>query len=243
VCGRYASASPVEDMAEAFGIRPQCILDPPPLPSYNVAPTDPVPGVLIRRTDRQADMRQLRTLHWGLLPPWATDARSAARRINARVETVAARPAFRGALAARRCLLPASGYFEWTSSDSTATAPVKATVKQPYFLHPADGGLLAFAGLYERWSDADGATRWTCTILTTAATGPLSRLHDRMPMVVSPTDWTAWLDPTRTDPAAALRLPVCPAGLLAAYPVHARVGNVRATGPELVAPLSGRPVF
>ncbi len=227
MCGRYVASARAEDLAEVFGIRPEHVLDRPE-PSYNVAPTDPVPGVLIRSQGDQA-ARELRVLHWGLVPWWAANAGGAARRINARVETVAARPAYRSALAARRCLLPADGYFEW------ATGPHGR--RQPYFLRPQEQSRLAFAGLYERWRESTGQLRWTATILTAAASGPLTALHDRMPMVVPAPNWDAWLDPDLTNAQEALSLPMSPGELLTAYPVHPRVGNVRGSGAELIAPV------
>jgi len=163
------------------------------------------------------------------VPWWAANAGGAARRINARVETVAARPAYRSALAARRCLLPADGYYEW------ATGPNGR--RQPYFLRPPAGSGLAFAGLYERWREPTGQLRWTATILTAAASGPLAVLHDRMPMVVPEPDWEAWLDPDLTNAHEALSLPMSPGELLTAYPVHPRVGSVLESGSGLIAPV------
>lgn len=226
MCGRYAASSRAEDIAEVFGIRPERVVERP-VPNYNVAPTDPVPAVLERSTAGDpGDPRELRLLRWGLVPWWAADSCGAARLINARFETVAARPSYRSALSARRCLLPADGYFEWkVGSDG---------VRQPFFLRPVAPGSLAFAGLYERWRDPAGTTLWTCTILTTAASGPLKRLHDRMPMVVPPSNWDAWLDRGLVDSTEALSLPVAPASLLTAHRVHPRVGNVRQSGPGLV---------
>ncbi len=227
MCGRYASSARAEDLAGVFGIRPEQVVDRPE-PSYNVAPTDPVPGVLTRTSGDQA-ARELRVLHWGLVPRWAGDARGAARRINARVETVATLPAYRSALAARRCLLPADGYYEWATGSHGR--------RQPYFLRPPGGSCLAFAGLYERWRDPTGQLRWTATILTTGAIGPLADLHDRMPMVVPELNWEAWLDPDLTNAHEALSLPMSPSELLTAYPVHPRVGNVRESGAGLIAPV------
>jgi putative SOS response-associated peptidase YedK len=230
MCGRYAASQRAEDIAEVFGIRPEGVLERPE-PSYNVAPTDPVPAVLRRLDDRSDDGRVLRLLRWGLVPWWAPDARGAARRINARIETVATRPAYRAALAARRCLLPADGYYEWTTGPDGG--------RQPFFLRPTEPGPLALAGLYERWRDPAGTSVYSCTILTTAASGTLAVLHDRMPMVVPPSNWDAWLDRSLVDVSEALSLPRSPSPLLTAHPVHPRVGNVRASGPELSAAVDG----
>ena len=142
------------------------------------------------------------------------------------METVRERPAYRAALASRRCLLPANGYFEWAIGSDGA--------KQPHFLHPRDGAMLPLAGLYERWRAPTGEARWTCTILTTAAAGPLAALHNRTPMMVPPAGWYDWLDPRRTDPGAALTLLIPAIESLDAYPVHPRIGNVREIGAQLI---------
>jgi putative SOS response-associated peptidase YedK len=159
--------------------------------------------------------------------------------INARMETVAEKPSFRRAFAARRALLPADGYYEWYATART-TAKGKP-VKQPYFIHPRDGRSLAMAGLYEIWRDPDRADddpdrfRWTCTVLTTTAEDELGHIHDRMPLMVARDRWAEWLDPTRPGDTGLL-VPAAP-GSLEAYPVATLVNNVRNNGPELVDPL------
>lgn len=185
-------------------------------PDYNVAPTKEVHAVLVRH-----GVRQLRVLKWGLVPSWAPDTKDAARLINARIETVADRPAFRSALHRRRCLVPADGWYEW------AAAPDQPG-RQPYFITPADGSLLAFAGLYE-WR----AGQYTCTILTAAATGVLSEVHDRMPITVDRGQWAAWLDPSQADPPLPL---VSAIDGLELRPVGTAVGNVANNGPALIEP-------
>jgi putative SOS response-associated peptidase YedK len=238
MCGRYASSSDPRDLADEFGVEDVRIAAPLP-PSYNVAPTDEVYAVVERpaRADRP-QQRQLRTLRWGLVPSWAKDPSIGSRMINARMETVAEKPAFRKAFAARRCLVPADGYYEWY-----ATAQVRGgkPVKQPFFIRPAGHGVLAMAGLYEIWHDRGrpdddpDAWRWTCTIITTTAEDDLGRIHDRMPLMVEPDRWDAWLDPSH-DATLDLLEPALP-GRLEAYPVGPLVNNVRNNGPELIAPL------
>ena len=161
--------------------------------------------------------------------------------INARMETVAEKPAFKKAFAKRRCLLPADGYFEWYGE-------VKGK-KQPFFIRPADGGVLAMAGLYELWRDpsvpADAEADpwlWTVTVLTTTATDDLGRIHDRMPLLVEKQRYAEWLDPAVDDPdeLRGLLVPAAP-GLLTAYPVATTVNNVKNNGPELVDPLPAEP--
>jgi putative SOS response-associated peptidase YedK len=205
-------------------------------PDYNVAPTDPVPVVLIRHPpgDRSGPVgRQLRVARWGLVPSFARDAGGAARRINARAETVAGLPSFRAALSRRRCLVPADGWYEWARQDDGG--------RQPYFLTPADGSLLAFAGLYEIWGDA-GSRLLTCAIVTTAAVGELVRVHDRMPLVLPPEAWAGWLDPARSHPGPLLAPPAPDlVDRLELRPVGPAVGNVANDGPQLIAPVPPAP--
>lgn len=242
MCGRYASSRRPEDLIEEFDVA-ESLIETPLEPDYNVAPTKPVYAVLERppRPDR-SQQRQLRALTWGLVPSWAKDPGIGNRMINARMETVAEKPAYRKAFASRRCLLPADGYFEWYLTDDL-DAKGKPR-KQPFFIRPADGGVLAMAGLYEIWRDpavADGQPgmfRWTCTVITTEATDDLGHIHDRMPLMVSPGRWSDWLDPAPRPTPELLELlePALP-GRLTAYPVSTSVGNVHNNGPELIAPL------
>jgi putative SOS response-associated peptidase YedK len=236
VCGRYASDTSDFDLTWQFEV--QDVLDEAPGPSWNVAPTDPVRIVVQRSphgTSRSGSVRQLRTARWGLVPSWSRDRRGAAMMINARIETVTQKPAFRAAAARRRCLIPALGYYEWQKTGQG---------KIPYFLHDPDGGVLAMAGLYEFWRDpglpADDPTRWlwTCTIITQPATDLLGQIHDRSPVVVPPDLRADWLDCSSDDAGTASGLLArVPAARLEPYVVSAAVGNVRNNGPELVAPV------
>jgi len=255
MCGRYASSRRPEDLLEEFEVVDDRV--PAPLePDYNVAPTKEVYAVLERlprrdedededeapeqRTAQQAE-RQLRVLRWGLVPSWAKDAAIGSRMINARRETVAEKPAFRRALAARRCLLPADGYYEWYPTSQTTKSGKPR--KQPFFIRPRDGGVLAMAGLYEIWRDPDRPEddpdrfRWTCTVITTAAEDDLGRIHDRMPMMVDPARWAGWLDPMASQEAVLDLLEPAAPGRLEAHPVSSLVGNVRNNGPDLTVPL------
>jgi putative SOS response-associated peptidase YedK len=190
--------------------------------------------------------RQLRTLRWGLVPFWAKDPAIGSRMINARMETVHEKPAYRRAFSSRRCLLPADGYFEWYPTEQRTKAG--KPVKQPFFIHPADGGVLAMAGLYEIWRDPtrdeDDPQRflWTCTVLTTRAEDSVGHIHDRMPLLVEPDRYAAWLDPSHAEVKDLTRLlePAAP-GRLEAYPVSTRVNNVRNNGPELLDALPADP--
>lgn len=243
MCGRYAAAKDTAVLAEEFGA---VALPGDDLPAdYNVAPTKRVHLVV----DRELDGVRNRTLEvgrWGLIPSWAKDPSMGSRLINARAETVATKPAFRGAFARRRCLVPADGYYEWyTPTDPQApTGKGGRPLKQPFYIHPADGSSLAMAGLYEWWRDPavpeadESAWRLTCTIITTEATDDVGRIHDRMPMTIEPAQWSAWLDPgVGADDAGALLVPAA-TGTLNAYPVSTRVNSVRNHGPELLVPLA-----
>src|SRR6476659_6850789 len=208
MCGRYASSRKPEDLVEEFEIRTSKV-DEALAPDFNVAPTKPVYAVLERSpSPRDAEEpdppeRQLRVLSWGLVPSWAKDPSIGNRMINARMETVAEKPAYKKAFAVRRCLLPADGYFEWypTEEQTLAGKPVK----QPFFIRPKDGGVLAMAELYEIWRDPTRAEddperfRWTCTVLTTQAEDELGHIHDRMPLMLPREAYAAWLDPASSD--------------------------------------------
>lgn len=223
MCGRYVSSRPPAELATVLGAHDETA-GAVPSPDFNVAPTKPVPAALVR-----GEHRKLVALRWGLVPSWAKDPRIGSRLINARVETVADKPAFRAAFRRRRCLLPADGYYEWQAGDGPK-AP-----KQPYFLHPADGSLLVMAGLYEIWQDAEGRPLWTTTVLTTEASDELGRIHDRTPLVLPPEAWDAWLDPAADDPRGLL-VPALQ-GSLRALPVSTAVNNVRNNGAELIQPV------
>ena len=216
----------------------------PLLADYNVAPTKEVYAVVQQpaRPEPERDLpaeRQLRVLTWGLIPSWAKDPSIASRLINARLETAADKPAFRKAFASRRCLLPADGYYEWYPAAQVGARG--KPVKQPFFIRPREGGVLAMAGLYEIWRDPTRADedparfRWTCTVLTTRAEDDLGHIHDRMPLMVEPRRWGQWLDPHRDAPADLLT-PAQASGL-EAYPVSRRVNDVRNNGPDLLTPL------
>jgi putative SOS response-associated peptidase YedK len=254
MCGRYASARKRQELLAEFQVQADHAAESLE-PDYNVAPTKPVYGIVARRERSSPDdgaprpradgdgrpvTRQLRVLRWGLVPSWAKDPSRGSNLINARVETVAVKPAFRRAFAQRRCLLPADGYYEWQPG-----APVGGRVrKQPLFMSPRGGGVLAMAGLYELWrvpdlpADDQAAWLWTATIITTRATDEFGHIHDRMPTVIERGQWAHWLDPVRTDPADLLGLlqPAASADLDTRR-VSPAVNNVRNNGPELIEPV------
>jgi putative SOS response-associated peptidase YedK len=245
MCGRYASIKAPADLADEF--RAVDATDGAARADYNVAPTKQVVTV-VQRHPRDADgtpdpdtvERTLRLVRWGLVPSWAKDPKAGARMINARSESAAEKPAFRRALSSRRCLLPADGWYEWQRGPEH---------KQPYFTRNADGSSLAMAGIWEYWKPKDDPENAypdglvTAAVLTTSAVGVLAQVHDRMPLLLPPSAWDAWLDPdtpASADAVAALLAP--PSAELVAglevLPVSPMVNNVRNNGPELLAPLA-----
>ncbi|WP_250297962.1 SOS response-associated peptidase [Streptomyces sp. A 4/2] len=268
MCGRFAASRGPEDLAGLFGAEkwdPVETVTEPVVPDWNVAPTKTVQVVLerpLKDAGTRRPVRQLRNLTWGLVPSWAKSPEGAARMINARAETVHEKPSFRRAFAARRCIVPADGYYEWVTAADERQLEVegrkKRPRKQPYFVTPADGSVMAFAGLYEFWRDpslpGDHPKAWwaTCTIVTTeaettplaghedgaAGPGSLAEIHPRMPLMLTADRWDDWLDPARTEPGELTGLLTPPpAGLVRAYPVSTAVSNVRNNGPELLTAL------
>lgn len=245
MCGRYAAFREAQDLADAFDVddlAPDAAALPP---SWNVAPTDPV-RVVVERRERVGSeptgpvRRSLRLARWGLVPGWAQDPSIGARLINARVESLATKPAFRRALAARRCLVPADGWYEWTAPPPEAPRGPR----QPHWITRSDGGPLAFAGLYEFWRDParaeDDPLRWlvSATVVTgDAAPAPaVAALHDRRPVVLPPERWAAWLDPEQGAEAAMALLAVAPPPLRTVT-VSTEVNRVTANGPGLITPV------
>jgi putative SOS response-associated peptidase YedK len=244
MCGRYASIKAPADLADEF--RAVDATDGAAKPDYNVAPTKQIITVVERHPrdedgtpDPDSTERTLRMVRWGLVPSWAKDPKAGARMINARSESAATKPAFRRAMNARRCLIPADGWFEWQRGPEH---------KQPYYTHYADGRSLAMAGLWEYWKPKDDPDNEypnglvTAAVLTTEAVGPLAQVHDRMPLVLPSAAWDAWLDPDAgadADSVASLLAPPSPelVAALELRPVSPQVNNVRNNGPELLEPL------
>jgi len=220
MCGRFLSTTSAADLAAAFGAELATEERPP---RYNVAPTDEVYAVA-----EHGDRRRLGVVRWGLVPPWAESPRVGARMINARAETLLDKEVFRGPLARRRCVLPADGFYEWTRGDGA---------KQAWHLRPRDGGILAFAGLWESWRrhSEDGDRVVSATIVTTAANEAVAPVHDRMPVCLPREAWDEWLDPANDDVLGLTALLVpAPEALLELRPIGPAVGNVANDGPELL---------
>lgn len=224
MCGRFLLRAPPVEIAAIFDI-PGPVANFPP--RYNIAPMQDLMAV---RFNPATGRRSLDPLRWGLVPRWAEDPGFGAKCINARAEGLAGKPAFRDAFARRRCLVPANGFYEWRRTGRTRT---------PYAIQPRDGGLFAFAGLWEGWRDP--VTRdilRSCTIITCPANAAVAAIHDRMPVILEPADWSAWLGETATAPDAlqALLRPL-PADRMRIDPVGTRVNNVRNDDPSLVEPM------
>jgi putative SOS response-associated peptidase YedK len=225
MCGRYALYGPISRKnrhAIEFLERELEFA-----PTYNAAPTQQLP---VFRVDSDRG-RELALLRWGLVPSWAKDPSGGAPMINARAETIAERPAFRAAFRLRRCLVPMSGFYEWKKH---------AGGKAPYFVHLLNTEVFAAAGLCEYWPGRDGRQPIeSYAIITTAANELIGTLYDRMPAILSPKDYEAWLDP-RNDQTEVLKklLEPYPADEMRAYPVGPRVNNARNDGPEIIEPMN-----
>ncbi len=228
MCGRYVLRSPPARLREQFAAEFDAP-DPHWVPRYNVAPLQFVP--VLRVVDGH---RRIEALRWGLVPSWAGDAAIAARLINARAETVASKPSFRAAYRARRCIVPADGFYEWQP---------RADVKQPFYISRRDGRLLALAGLWEHWSRPPLPPLLSFTVLTTEANAWMRPLHERMPvMLADDAACAAWLDASSAADALDALLGAAPDDALQAWEVDRAVGNARRDGAELIdalAPYSG----
>ena len=220
MCGRYASFLPADRLHRLFRT-----VNPTPnlQPTWNMAPTRDAPVVRLHPETKQ---RHLDLLRWGFVAHFTRDLAAARKPINARAETAATSALFRGALAARRCLIPADAFYEWRT-----TGPGK----RPYAIARRDAAPLAFAGLWEGWRAPDGTTLRSFAILTTEANPTLAVLHARMPVILEPPDWPVWLGEVPGEPALLMR--PAAAEVLEFWPVGPRVNNARNDGPDLLARL------
>jgi putative SOS response-associated peptidase YedK len=225
MCGRYSLTTPVESLRRLFGFTGL----PNLAPRYNIAPTQDVP--IVRQG---AEGRELAMVRWGLVPGWAKDLSIGNRMINARAETLAEKPAFRGSFKARRCLVPADGFYEWRSEGGK---------KAPYRIVRPDGGPFAFAGLWERWKNPEGAPIDSMTIVTTEANRTLRMLHERMPVILDPGNFALWLERKADLPAlGALLVPYGDEGLRY-YRVSSAVNRTSHEAPDCVEPIDSGPLF
>jgi putative SOS response-associated peptidase YedK len=218
MCGRFTLTHPTEALARLFEAVPAN--DLPEGPRYNICPTETVAAVT-----SEGGVRRLRPMRWGFLPVWYKTPGDGPLLINARADTIAVKPAFRAAVRERRCLIPASGFYEWR---------VEGGRKLPWYISRADGAPMALAGIWQVW-EGGGATLATCAIVTTDANATMARIHDRMPVIVEPADWALWLGEAGHG-AAALMRPAAE-GVLTAWRVDPAVNSNRAQGPGLIAPV------
>ena len=216
MCGRYTFTFDAKTLAEAFGMVPPGF---EMVKGYNIAPGQYVVVVRPEKGQRVADIA-----FWGLIPGWVKDPNVFSKPINARAETLEEKPSFRTAFKRKRCIVPASGFYEWK---------IEGKAKQPFYIHPKDGDLFAFAGLMGDWQGPNGEVMVSACIITTEPNDLMAGIHNRMPVILPRTAWDLWMDPaSQTRELQPLLVPY-PAGLMDAYPVGTAVGNVQNDGPEL----------
>jgi putative SOS response-associated peptidase YedK len=219
MCGRFALTLPTDAMARLFAATPAN--DLPPVPRFNICPTTPVHVVTAAEGGRR-----LRAMRWGFVPQWYKSPTDGPLLINARAETLAEKPAFRAAARARRCLIPADGFYEWTKGDGGA--------RLPWYIRRQDQAPLVMAGVWQDWEDAEARIA-TCAVVTTAAGPDTAHLHDRVPLILGADDWPLWLGEAGHGAATLMRPPG--AGLLEAWRVGVAVNSNRAEGAALRVPL------
>ncbi len=221
MCGRFVITSPPAALRQIFGY----IEQPNFPPRHNIAPTQPIPVVIIEN-----GVRHFRLMRWGLLPAWVKDVRKFTLLINARAETVSEKPAFKNAMKRRRCLIPADGYYEWQASEKR---------KRPYFIHRRDGAPIGLAGLAETWIGPNGEELDTVAIVTAPASADLAGLHHRVPVTIAPGDFDRWLDCGAYDADEAMALLTPPGeGEFVWHEVSTRVNRVANDDAQLILPIT-----
>lgn len=235
MCGRYVSATSPDQIADYFGA--VTVAETLVEPNYNVAPTVSVPVVVARDDNRHLDL-----FRWGLVPSWAKSVKIGSKMINARVETVTTKNAFRSAIKKRRCIVPADAFYEWTAVENPSGSK---PLKQPWCIQRTDGAPFAFAGLFEIWRDPedDEADKVrSFTILTRAANEAMEPIHDRMPVMLAPNRWDDWIHADGSDATDLLAsIPAAPSELLAIHAVSMDVNNSRSRGAQLMDPVEPLP--
>jgi putative SOS response-associated peptidase YedK len=228
MCGRYT----LINLAKFTQWFPWVTFPPPDeIPRYNIAPTQPILAIANNRADR------FEHFHWGLIPSWAKDPSIGNRMINARVETLAEKPAFRTALRRRRCLVPADGFYEWKKDPRGKT-------KTPMHIRMKSGDVFAFAGLWETWHSPDGSVVPSCTLITTEPNELMTDIHDRMPVIVRREDYQRWLDPAEREPGELTdMLKPYPAGEMEARAVSRTVNNPKNDSAECIESMSKETLF
>ncbi len=220
MCGRFALTIPQTAVSRIFEATPVDLKPMPP--RYNICPTQPVETILAGPSGG----REHRQLRWGFIARWYKSPSDGPLLINARAETIAEKPAFREACRRRRCLIPASGFYEWRRENGA---------RQPFYISPADGGPIAFAGIWEVWRGPAGEEIAACAVVTTAAGPEMARIHHREPVLIAARDRAKWLG--EAGPGAALLMRPAPPGMLTFRAVSPRVNNAREDDPDLIRPI------
>ena len=224
MCGRFTNNAAIEELGKIFGV----VGNPKREARYNIAPTQMIDAVVEQTKDRT-----LTQFKWGLIPSWAKDDSLAGKMINARSETIAEKPSFKNAFKSRRCIIPATGFYEWQKTNSG---------KQPFYFYMKDQDLFGFAGLWESWIDkGTGEEVETCTIITTQANAVLKPVHERMPVILNTEDYDIWLDPKvkDIDKLQDLLIPY-PAQEMSSHAVSKSVNYAQSDSEELIKPLNSK---
>lgn len=230
MCGRYTLSAGHEALAKAFLAEFGEELKASWKPRYNIAPGTGITAIL---EDRDKGGRKADVLHWGLVPHWAKDPNIGYKLINARAETIAEKPAYRDAFRYRRCLVPASGFYEWDRRESP---------RQPYYFYPEHGDFMALAGIWEHWLHPTGSEILSVSLVTRPADETVGRIHHRMPVILPESSWASWLDTTEARPRMEAFLERLPEeSLLQAYPVSRKVNKVEEQGEELLQKVNENP--
>ena len=230
MCGRFAITLPDDAMARIFQAAPAN--DLPPVPNYNVCPTDRVHVVRAGPSDADHPGRHLVAMRWGFVPHWYKTLNDGPLLINARAETIAAKPAFRAACRERRCILPVSGFYEWMRDPQDR--------RLPWYFHPAGAEVLALAGIWQRWTDPQtGEALDSCAIVTTAAGPAMAQIHHREPLSLAASEIPLWLGEEGADAARLMR--PAPDDRLARHRVATEVNSNKASGADLIAPAGAAP--
>lgn len=221
MCGRFTQRHKAEEVVERFEVDPDDLIAQP---RYNIAPSQTLAAV------RQGEGRELFACRWGLIPFWAKDPAIGNRMINARAETLAEKPSFRRAFAARRCLIPADGFYEWQKQGKGAS--------RPFYIRLRDDRLFGFAGLWEEWKSPEGEVVTTCAIITVEPNELMAGIHNRMPAILKPEHEAAWLDRSNDIPAVSNLLQPYPSELMEAYEISRAVNNPRFDDPACIEPVT-----
>ncbi len=216
MCGRYTLRKPLKEVIAHFEAQS---FKGEYLERYNIAPTQLLPVVVDNNGNRE-----LEVMRWGLIPSWAKDSKTQSLLINARAETIQEKPSFRSSFKSRRCLVPADGFYEWTKRNGG---------KVPYWIHMTDEGLFAFAGIWSEWGKGEELIR-SFSIITTGANSRLKSLHDRMPVILAPENYTTWLDSSHKNPVSLLH--AYPSEEMAYHEVSLRVNSPLNDDPECLKP-------